>query len=69
MLGPFLGEWLIAGLAFQDSAQTGNRMLCDWLEQNALRCRLNNRACALLDVELTPKLRGNDDLTLGGKPY
>jgi hypothetical protein len=68
VLGPFLGERLIAGLAFQQAEAALDRVAGHRPEQNTLLRGGDDGACAVLDMEQFAQSEGDDYLPFGGEP-
>src|SRR5437899_7818409 len=68
VLGPFLGQRLVAGLALEDAAPMLDQRGGDRLEEDAFGRSLNHSLRAVLNVELFSKPRRNDHLAFCGEP-
>src|SRR6266446_9977280 len=68
VLGPFLGERLVAGLALQQAEAALDRVACHRPEQNALLRGGDDGAGAVLDMEQFAQSKGDHHLPFGGEP-
>src|SRR3990172_2145223 len=69
VLGPFLGERLVARLAFEYAAQFTDGCRRHGLEQDALVGGRDDGAGAVLDLKEFAEPAGNDHLAFGGEPH
>ena len=68
LLGPFLGQRFVAGLAFEDAARGFDQGGGHGFEEDSIGCRLDHGFCAFFDVKLLSQPGGDNDLAFGREP-
>src|SRR5205809_7472114 len=68
LLGPFLGQRLVARLALDDSPPAPNERSSHRFEENSFRRRLNDCLCPVLDLELFAEAKRDHHLPFRREP-
>src|SRR5439155_10987031 len=68
VLGPFVGQRLLARLVLENAAPMLDERGGHRFQENPFRCRLNHGLRAVLNMELSPQPRGDDDLAFRREP-
>src|SRR5580698_2846959 len=69
VLGPVLRQRFTSRRTLEDAASALDERRSHGLEKNALRCGLDHGLGPVLDVELLPQAKWDDDLPLRREPY
>ncbi len=68
VLLPFLGEWFVAWLAFEQAEASFDGVAGYGFEKNSFWRGLDNGFGAFLNMKFAPQPCGDNHLSLGGKP-
>src|SRR5260370_30430765 len=68
VLGAVLPQWFASRHALEDATPTLDKRRSHGFKKDSIRCRLNHGLSPVLDVELFPQAKWDDDLPLRREP-